>query len=186
MIKTNFKRQGSAGLLILKGLPRNYYAEYNHTFGYLKVVKITEIPKIWNNKIFYETNTNTLLYKNYEKTVTGIENFKEIENDINNVIDEQIIIENFIESYYVGAKEGDRDILNNVDITDKTVFEVIVKCKVNLFEFFEQWNVEALKEVLRHPSKELLNKKFKDLYSTVHWYGIKGYEKQNENFLNSI
>lgn len=184
-IKTNFKRQGSAGLLILKGLPRNYYAEYDYKFGYLKVNELIEVPKVWNNKTYYETHTRTLLYKNYDKTEVPIENFSDVQNSINEVITNiEIEIENFIESYFVGTRKGDRDILNNVDVTDKTTKEVIIQCKVNLCEFFKPWKMEKVDEYLTKPSSKLLEMKFSELYGLIHWNS----HKQNfkEIFTSSI
>lgn len=188
MIKTHFKRQGSAGLLILQGIPKSYYAEYDYNHGYLKLTEHWEIPKKWNNKIYYESHCKTILYKNYLKSNTGTENFIDIQNSINEVISQnyQIEIENYIESYYVGAKPGDRDMVDNIDITDNTVQQVMIKCRINLIEFFQPWKCETMNKLMVNPSKELLNKKFSELYSTVHWYGIKSHENHINEFLKAI
>lgn len=188
MIKTHFKRQGSAGLLILKGLPRNYYAEYDHNRGYLKVEEIIEIPKTWNHKTYYETHHKTLLYKNYEKSQIGIEHITDIHNNINEVlsVNSQIEIENYIESYHIAGKEHitDRHILNDIDITDYNTMQTIIKCNINLYEYFEQWHVEKIKEYLLKPTKKMLEMKFSDLYSLIHWNSHK--QDFAEIFANGI
>jgi len=177
MIKTHFKRQGSAGLMILQGLPKNYHVEYDYKHGYLKIVGLWEIAKKWNGKIFYETHSKTLLYKNYTSTNNAIEFLKDIETEINiycnGIINSQFtfIIENYIESYHIAEKEHpeDRHILNNIDITNHTTMQVIVKCNIKLGEYFKPWKVEVIENILNKPSENILNMKFSELYSLIHW-----------------
>jgi hypothetical protein len=187
MIITHFKRQGSS-LLILQDSSEKYYIVYDHIHGYLKLEELWNVPKIWKDKTYYESHHKTILYKNYPKSNNGIENFIDIQNSINEVIDKncQVEIENYIESYYVGSKLGDRDIINGIDITNNTVYQVIDKCEINLIEFFKPWNCETINKLMINSSTELLNKKFSDLYSAIHWYGIKSHEKDVEGFLKAV
>lgn len=188
-ILTHFKRQGSSSTLILQGLPKQLYSEGSQD-GYLKLELYYEMPKTWKGKTYYETHSKIILSKN--DITKGKDYFKDAEKIINKVIskfDIQIQIENYIESYYIGSQKGDRDILDNIDITDKTVLQVLAECKINLIEFFKPWKVEEkeqIKNILMKPSKGLLNQKFSDLYTFIHWYGFKGHEKFEQEFISVI
>ena len=186
MIKTHFKRHGSAGMLELQGLPKNYYAEYDHKRGYLKLTDSWEIPITWNGKNSYESHSKTALYKDYPITEDGKENFSDIEKSINAVMTHEISIDNsYIESYHIAGRTPlDRHILNGIDITDKTTVQVITACKINLLKFFEPWHVEKISVLLIKPTQKMLNMKFSELYSLIHWNCHK--VNFNELFVNGI
>lgn len=168
--KVHFKRQGFGGLLKLKGELKEFYIEYDYDFGYLKIVRYYNVPKEYKGKTYLESHSKTILYKNYNKTESTIENFKDIEREINNITGLNISIENFIESYFIGSRQGDKDILNNIDITNYTVTEVLNQCNINLKEFFKAWRVkEQIENILDNPTHKILNMKFSDLYSLIHW-----------------
>ena len=188
MIKTHFKRHGSAGLLILQGLPKNYYAEYDHKRGYLKLTGCWEIPKKWNGETYYENHSETALYKDdYPKTEDGKENISDIEKRINEVMSHKIIIDNsFIESYHIAGRENktDRHILNELNITEMNTLQVITSCKINLLKFFEPWHVEKISRFLIKPTEKMLTMNFSELYSLIHWNSHK--QNFDELFISSI
>lgn len=167
VIKTHFKRHGSAGWLQLQDLPKQYYGEYNSR-GFI-LIKYRVEPVVWNGKTSNRKLSEIILSIELPKSNSPEENFEYIENKVNNTIPEKIEIASFIESYYIGSNKGDRDILNGIDITDFSTREVINQCKINLCEFFAPWKVSAVEDYLNNPTEEILNKKFSELYGLIHW-----------------
>jgi hypothetical protein len=166
-MKVHFKRQGSGSILILQGLS-NYYVESNDKYNYLKIVEIYNEPKTWNNRVHIETHDRTLLCSDYPLSNTKEENFNLIQAAFNSTLNINVKLENFIESYYIGSKVGDRDMLAGIDITNHTTGQVIEECGINLIEYFSAWNIDDITEELLNPTKEILNTKFSDLYLLIH------------------
>lgn len=182
------QRQGSTDQLYLRGLPE----------GYAGSVIGSRIEMT-----FYE---NDVLVKKLSRKTNGLD-FRDMERFIKNATgDNSIKLEPFIQSYSI-AQYGhytvkgfelynDRDLVKSenqdnygqmVDVTDFTVKQVIFHTGIKLDEYFKDWRVEKVSEMLKNPSEHILSVRFKDFYAAIHNNHYKAdYEKLLPEALNKL
>lgn len=155
-VKLHFKRHGSGDWLEIKELSGYYIEVYR---------------RYWKWCLHVEKKDGDgfciLLHKDLCQFDYGI-----IQDEINSTVtDVQIDLERFIESYHIAQTEHpeDRDIINNIDVSGMTTAEVLSAADIKLHLYFISWNIAKIFHLLAKPNDKILNMKFKELYSLIHW-----------------
>lgn len=158
--KAHFKRIGTSSNLRLVGHDdKRFYAEWSQGLHGALFIKEYEGDQITRR----------------DGVRTYGEDFTAIQNAIQTFVGQPLILENFIESYFISARDcpTDRDFIGDHDITGMTVREVIGETGINLAEYFAGWNKREsmlpIVRILQAPPDSVLDMRFDKLHDLIHW-----------------